>query len=119
MAHILVINPNSSKAVTHSMEACLRPFTGNGHEILCIELEGAPAGIETDAHVAEVVPLYARYFSPDEMKQLAAFYRTPVGKKSLQVMPKLMGEGMQAGQRVIAPRINKLMQELNQQQIKK
>lgn len=57
MAHILVINPNSSKAVTHAMEACLRPFTGNGHEILCIELEGAPAGIETDAHVAEVVPL--------------------------------------------------------------
>jgi hypothetical protein len=70
-----------------------------------------------DEMMAEVVPLYARYFSPDEMKQLAAFYRTPIGKKSLQVMPKLMGEGMQAGQRVIAPRINKLMQELNQQQL--
>lgn len=70
-----------------------------------------------DEMMAEVVPLYARYFSPDEMKQLAAFYRTPIGRKSLQVMPKLMGEGMQAGQRVIAPRINKLMQELNQQQL--
>lgn len=57
MAQILVINPNSSKAVTRLMEACLKPFEGNGHEIRCIELEGAPAGIETDAHVAEVVPL--------------------------------------------------------------
>ena len=70
-----------------------------------------------DEMMAEVVPLYARYFSPDEMKQLATFYRTPIGKKSLQVMPQLMGEGMQLGQRVIAPRINKLMQELNQQQL--
>ena len=70
-----------------------------------------------DEMMAEVVPLYARYFSPDEMKQLATFYRTPIGRKSLQVMPQLMGEGMQLGQRVIAPRINKLMQELNQQQL--
>lgn len=69
-----------------------------------------------DEMMAEVVPLYARYFSVDEMKQLAAFYRTPAGKKSLQVMPQLMGEGMQIGQRVIGPRINKVMQELNQQQ---
>lgn len=57
MAQILVINPNSSKAVTRSMEACLKPFEGNGHEIYCTELEGAPVGIETDAHVAEVVPM--------------------------------------------------------------
>ena len=69
----------------------------------------------TDEMMAEVVPLYTRYFTADEMKQLAAFYRTPVGKKALQVMPQLMGEGMQMGQRVIAPRINKVMMELNQQ----
>ncbi|WP_338771582.1 DUF2059 domain-containing protein [Massilia sp. METH4] len=74
----------------------------------------------TDEMMAEVVPLYARHFTADEMKQLAAFYRTPVGRKSLQAMPKLMGEAMQVGQRVIAPRINKVMQELNaQQQAKK
>ena len=57
MAQIPVINPNSSKVVTRSMEACLRLFEGNGHEIRCTELEGAPVGIETDAHVAEVVPM--------------------------------------------------------------
>lgn len=57
MAKILVINPNSSKAVTRSMEACLQVFSPSRHEIRCIELEAAPPGIETDAHVAEVVPL--------------------------------------------------------------
>lgn len=60
MAQILVINPNSSKAVTRSMEACLAPFDGNGHDIRCVELEGAPIGIETDDHVAEVVPLLVK-----------------------------------------------------------
>jgi Asp/Glu/hydantoin racemase len=56
VAEILVINPNSSKAVTRSMEACLTPFSGNGHAISCVELEKSPPGIETDAHVDMVVP---------------------------------------------------------------
>lgn len=56
MADILVINPNSSKAVTRSMEACLTPFAGNGHAISCVELEKSPPGIETDVHVEMVVP---------------------------------------------------------------
>jgi Asp/Glu/hydantoin racemase len=56
LADILVINPNSSKPVTRSMEACLGVFAGNGHSIACTELAKSPPGIETDAHVAEVVP---------------------------------------------------------------
>ncbi|MBM6581313.1 aspartate/glutamate racemase family protein [Microvirga sp. BT689] len=57
MAEVLVINPNSSKAVTRSMEGCLGVFDGNGHRIRCMELENAPPGIETDDHVSEVIPL--------------------------------------------------------------
>jgi len=53
---ILVINPNSSVAVTQSMVACLDPFFGQQHAIRCMELSKSPPGIETDAHVAEVVP---------------------------------------------------------------
>ncbi|WP_343058339.1 aspartate/glutamate racemase family protein [Microvirga mediterraneensis] len=52
-----MINPNSSKEVTRSMEGCLRIFDGNGHRIRCVELEDAPPGIETDDHVSEVIPL--------------------------------------------------------------
>ncbi|WP_262027426.1 aspartate/glutamate racemase family protein [Microvirga sp. Mcv34] len=57
MAEILVINPNSSTAVTRSMERCLGPFDGNGHRIRCVELGDAPPGIETDEHVSQVIPL--------------------------------------------------------------
>jgi Asp/Glu/hydantoin racemase len=39
------------------MARCLGVFDGNGHRIRCMELENAPAGIETDDHVSEVIPL--------------------------------------------------------------
>jgi len=37
-------------------------------------------------------PVYARYFTADELNQLAAFYQTPVGQKSIKVLPQVMGE---------------------------
>lgn len=57
MARILVINPNSSVSVTRSMEACLGPVVAaTRHRIECTELQTSPPGIETDAHVAQVIP---------------------------------------------------------------
>ncbi|WP_027836158.1 aspartate/glutamate racemase family protein [Maritalea myrionectae] len=57
MPKILVINPNSSKSVTQSMAHCLAEIDGRtSHDIICIELSKSPPGIETDEHVAEVVP---------------------------------------------------------------
>jgi hypothetical protein len=64
----------------------------------------------------ETVPIYARNFSADELKQVTAFYRSPVGAKMLTKMPQLMGEGMQVGQQIVARRIGPLMQQLQQGQ---
>jgi hypothetical protein len=44
----------------------------------------------------EAPAIYARHFSAEELRALTAFYRTPVGIKALAVMPKVMGESMQA-----------------------
>jgi hypothetical protein len=44
----------------------------------------------------EAPAIYARHFSADELRALTAFYRTPIGIKALAVMPKVMGESMQA-----------------------
>ncbi|AVR95901.1 DUF2059 domain-containing protein [Pseudoduganella armeniaca] len=65
-----------------------------------------------DDMIEEIVPLYARHFTADEMRQLAAFYRTPVGAKALEKMPLLMSEGMKIGQKVVEPRVQKLMRDL-------
>jgi hypothetical protein len=72
-----------------------------------------------DEILAETVPLYARTYTADELKQITAFYRTPVGAKMLATTPKLMGEGMQIGQQVFVRRVGPLMQKLQAQQAPK
>lgn len=61
---------------------------------------------------AEMGPLYARHFSADEIRQMAAFYRTPLGAKIMTTMPAVMNESMALGQKVMIPRIQKMMQGL-------
>lgn len=48
--------------------------------------------------LAEIVPVYAKHFTHEEIKSLIAFYGTPIGKKSIKVMPSILSECMQAGQ---------------------
>jgi hypothetical protein len=57
--------------------------------------------------------LYARHFTPAELRQIAAFYKTPVGAKMLASMPQLMGESMQIGQQVVMPRVSAALQKLH------
>jgi uncharacterized protein len=43
------------------------------------------------------VPLYDKYLSEEEIKGLIQFYSTPLGQKTLSVLPKLMGEMQSEG----------------------
>lgn len=60
---------------------------------------------------AEMIALYARHFTAEELKQIAAYYRTPVGQKSMQLMPQVMAESMAIGQRLTMPRMQKAMEQ--------
>jgi hypothetical protein len=42
----------------------------------------------------DVPAIYAKYFSAQQLHELAAFYRTATGAKALQMMPRVMGESM-------------------------
>lgn len=56
--YLLVINPNSSTAVTSAIDRAMTPFrTNSGTLIKVIGTTEGPAGIETQAHVEQVVPL--------------------------------------------------------------
>jgi hypothetical protein len=64
-----------------------------------------------DDMLNEMVPLYASHFTVDELHQMADFYRTPVGRKMVAEMPRIGGEAMQIGQRVMLPRIDRFMKQ--------
>lgn len=42
--------------------------------------------------------VYDRHFSTDELRQLLAFYRSPIGRKMLDAQPAILRESMVAGQ---------------------
>jgi hypothetical protein len=67
-----------------------------------------------DEMVDEIAPLYASNFTAAEIGQIAAFYKTPIGAKTLKVMPQLVNQSMQASQKVMMPRLNKLMEKIAQ-----
>lgn len=46
------------------------------------------------------VPIYQKYLTLDELKQITAFYQTPIGKKLAQSSPAIMIEGAQLGQKL-------------------
>jgi allantoin racemase len=58
---IVVINPNSTVAVTSAIDAALQPWRmAGGPAIECVTLAEGPPGIETQAHIEQVVPPICR-----------------------------------------------------------
>ncbi|MCS0580891.1 DUF2059 domain-containing protein [Massilia pinisoli] len=94
----------------------------NAHEKLNKELPQAVKlfdGVFGDPSLVDemlraTAQIYARHFTVDELHQIAAFYKTPVGTKMLATMPQLMAESMQAGQQVVMPRVAAIMHKLEQ-----
>lgn len=55
----------------------------------------------------EIIPLYAKYLNAEEVRQVVAFYKTPVGNKLLTTFPQIMGESSMIAQKVVMPRVEK------------
>lgn len=50
-------------------------------------------------------PIFDKHFTETELKDLIAFYQSPVGKKSIELMPVMMTEMMAKMSEVLLPRI--------------
>jgi hypothetical protein len=68
-----------------------------------------PDGLQT-----KMIPLYAKYLTPEDVRGLIAFYQSPLGQKSLAVMPSLMKDAMTLGQQWAAeatPRVQEAIKK--------
>ena len=80
-------------------------------EVLDAEFAKALSG--PDSINTLVIPIYAKYFTREDVKGLLTFYSTDLGKKTTAVMPKLFQEGAVAGQQWMAQnmaRINAVLE---------
>jgi Asp/Glu/hydantoin racemase len=69
---IIVINPNSSEAVTRAIDDAVEPLRqAGGPEIECLTLADGPPGIETQRHVDEVVAPLCRLVAQQDNRAAA------------------------------------------------
>jgi len=62
----------------------------------------------------EMVMMYAEAFTESEIEKMTEFYMTPVGKKSLRLMPELMAKSGEIAQRRVQahmPELTRAIQE--------
>lgn len=60
--------------------------------------EFTSALVEPNGLKAQLVPIYAKYFTPDDVRGLLAFYRSDLGKKTIRLAPVLFQDASAAGQ---------------------
>jgi hypothetical protein len=67
------------------------------------------AELKPDEMIDEFIPIYGKYYTNEEIKQLIAFYETPLGKKTIRILPEISREstaiglryGREAGERAL------------------
>lgn len=89
MEKILVINPNSTEAVTHGIDEACAPLRMPGAPAIeCVTLKEGPPGIETQQHVDSVIrPLIEMVRKNDHSAFVIACYSDP-GLHSLREATK-------------------------------
>ncbi len=70
-----------------------------------------------DDTIEKMYGIYAKYYTVSDLKQLVAFYKSPIGAKTLTAMPQAINESLQAGVANFQPRINALMEKTVKAQI--
>lgn len=63
-----------------------------------------------------IIPIYDRHFTDSDIRQLIAFYESPVGRKLVANLPAIMQESMAAGQTWGGQLGARITQELQKEQ---
>ncbi len=63
----------------------------------------------------DMAKIYAAEFTEPELKELNAFYQTPLGKKTLQKMPTLLAKGAEIGQKRVQEHLPELQAAIQTQ----
>jgi hypothetical protein len=54
--------------------------------------------LDIDSLIYVCIPVYSKYYTHDEVKQLIAFYESPLGRRVVELTPFIMQETMSIGQ---------------------
>ena len=110
MSQVMNRQLDANAALTAEQKAKVRegmeqPFDGAVKE--AIGIVTAPKLV--DETIEKMYGIYAKYYTTAEVKQLVAFYKSPIGAKTLTVTPQAINESFQAAVATFQPRVNAIM----------
>ena len=88
-------------------EGMEQPFDGAVKE--AVGIVTAPKLV--DETIEKMYGIYAKYYTTAEVRQLVAFYKSPIGAKTLTVTPQAINESFQAAVATFQPRVNAIMEK--------
>lgn len=68
-------------------------------------------GFDVDGMIEDMVPIYQRHLTKEDVSAMEAFYQTPTGQKMLREQPAMTTEAMRA----VQPRMEKMMNSMMEQ----
>ncbi|RSK46832.1 DUF2059 domain-containing protein [Hymenobacter rigui] len=114
-AEELLAATNSEKNLTESIDRMLAVQIEQNPGMKAVEPEMRAylnKYMSWNAMKEDMVQLYAREFSEKELKELAKFYQTSIGRKTIEKMPQLMAASMEIGQRRMQEHLPELQQAI-------
>jgi len=94
----LLENMGTVKLMNQMTDQIFGMFQKQMPQVSAVEWDRIHSEMNTDGLIEKIVPLYAKYYSLEDLQALNAFYATPAGQKMVAVTPELMKESMQIGQ---------------------
>ena len=103
------MNVNVNKTIDQMMSMQTR-VNPDGSAVIDATREFYEKYLNWDAQKGDIVKLYQETFTEDEIRQMTAFYQTPVGQKVIETMPELSSKAM----KITMERMAKHMKELRE-----
>ncbi|MGH8282648.1 MAG: DUF2059 domain-containing protein [Gammaproteobacteria bacterium] len=122
VAHIGVLMGNAlSQQLVNNLQASHPDISPKAFAIIKDETNEMLADPHTtDRLVQMLVPIYAKYYSDNDVRQMIAFYKTPLGQKIIRNNPAIarasLQDGEQWGKDVLTPELVRRIKERFQQE---
>ncbi|MDP6978442.1 MAG: DUF2059 domain-containing protein [Myxococcota bacterium] len=106
---VLSVGADMSQEIAGFLSAQLRPAYPLVPEETWVEVFETVDGKEVEALIAGI---YTRHFTRDELLELVAFYKSPIGKRFVELLPVVMQESMALGNEWNQRKVNEVVEAL-------
>ena len=109
MQNLMATSMQQQKQITHdALKRKMPSMTDDEFKRMDSFIDQFAKTIDLNGILDDMIPVYQRHLTKNDVSAMLAFYNTPTGQKLLREQPAMMAEAMQAMQ----PRMQRMMSDL-------